>query len=326
MDLGGLVHDVLVDGAASGAVSVADVTRVPVGLGGCRALGPSSFGPCAYDIIIFDGKGGPAPDIVCERDGNRIVVRHASLTESDSGRLLQYDGLRVLQDPSWDLNAMLQKIGARRGALYRDLARNSLLQSIFCCRKIYDSAEHQDVFAPCWQKCASLYLADAICALNGRRLSPSHMLKTLRSLPKSENNRHLSVVTETLGIERATVTLLARMAISTTGFVDHISVRMRGGRGGEERGGRDSYCELVSCKHDFLVSESMLADCYFYLGCVNKEHISRAGPLALGRHPELFHILKVALDVESDHYLLRRHAGAIQESCNLLLESMSGYD
>lgn len=359
----------------------------PVGLVGCRALGPCSFEPCAYDVMLFDGNtalgdsmiecgddgaaaavhddgddddgGGSGDDgddrlrfssfgnggdvrVGTSRRGSRrkklVITRHASLSESDSGRLLQYDAMRVLHDPSWDLRMMLQRIEKRRSSLYRDLARNSLLQSMFCCQRAQGSADGagdrdnvRDVadvrrrddgagdpgmFAHCWQKCASLYLADAICALNCKRPSPSHMLEAMRGLPKSPVNAHLSVVSGTMGIERATPTLLGRMATSTAGFADHKCVA------GGTKGGLDSSA-VVSRKHDYFISESMMTDCYFYLCYVNKESMSRMQSTLHG-NPELFHILRVALDVERDDSLLQKNVAEIQESCRTLLDSLSG--
>lgn len=340
----------------------------PVGLVGCRALGPCSFEPCAYDVVLFDGNTSLGDTVIaCDggddgsgrggggNDGNGngvragtrrrdnrckklVITRHASLSESDSGRLLQYDAMRVLHDPSWDLRMMLQRIEKRRGALYRDLARNSLLQSMFCCQRAqspdggigdrgdvlgvadargqHDGSGSPGMFAPCWQKCASLYLADAICALNCKRPSPSHMLEVVRGLPKSPVNAHLSVVSDTMGIERATPTLLGRMASSTAGFADHecVASGAKGGLGSSA---------VISNKHDYFISESMMTDCYFYLCYVNKENMSRVSSTLHG-NPGLFHILRVALDVERDDSLLQKNAAAIQESCRMLLESLSG--
>lgn len=353
----------------------------PVGLAGCRALGPCSFEPCAYDVILFDGNTALGDTVIeCGDDGaaaaaatvaaadggdgydgdgdgydgndngdgvragmrrrdngrkKLVITRHASLSESDSGRLLQYDAMRVLHDPSWDLRMMLQKVEKRRSALYRDLARNSLLQSMFCCQRaqgsdggagdrggIRDVADIRGqprdpgMFAPCWQKCASLYLADAVCALNCKRPSPSHMLEVMRGLPKSPVNAHLSVVSDTIGIERATPTLLGRMTASTAGFADHECVT------GGTRDGLGS-STAISRKHGHFISESMMPDCYFYLCYVNKENMSRVSS-TLHKNPELFHILRVALDVERDDSLLQKNAAEIQGSCRMLLESLSG--
>ena len=355
-----------------------------VALGGCRALGPSTFDSCAYDVVLFDGNTGLGDTVVCcgeahdERslrgDGRavdcgsaHVVVRHASMSERDSGRLLQYDMAQVVRDPLWDLRAMLRRVASKRDLLYRDFARNSLLQSMFYCQRVRESCngagtgddgdgDAAAVFASCWQKCASFCLADAICAMNGLRPSPSHMLEMLRGLPKSSVNEQLSVVTETLGVERATPTLLRRMAASTAGFADHVATKNDSDGAGAGAGARadgdrshiggSSSCDnnnkvtvsvhgagasparpaackcnnlgLILRKCDYFTAESLVTDCYFYLGYTNKENISRVQG-ELSRSADLSHMLKVALDVEMDPVILGRHTNMIQESCQTLL-------
>ena len=335
----------------------------PVGLAGCEVLGYDTFeNSCAYDMVIFDNHGKSDGRQLVRYASDYVVMRHASLSESDLGRLLQYDMMQVLRDPSWDLRILLQKIAAKRKDLYRDYARNSLLQSMFCCQKtqfIFDdyngpddvdsagadgdgfcrnssflacaddgseSFEQSCVLASCWQKCAAFYLADALCALNGKKPLPFHMLETLRNLPASLINEHVSIVTETIGMERATQTLLARMVSSTVGFDDRVSDLC-------DLASHDidvtsvidtcPYSEIISKKHDFLVSNSLMTDCYFYLGCVNKQNMHDISNM-LHRHPELIHMLKVALDTETDVSLLQQNADAIHKSCNTLFELMSG--
>lgn len=360
-----------------------------VALGGCRALGPSTFDSCAYDVVLFDGNTGLGDTVVCCDEmhdecslrgdgcavdcGNaHVVVRHASMSERDSGRLLQYDMAQVVRDPLWDLRAMLQRVASKRDLLYRDFARNSLLQSMFYCQRVHESCngtgtsgdgdgdgDAAAVFASCWQKCASFCLADAICAMNGLRPSPSHMLEMLRGLPKSAVNEQLSVVTETLGVERATPTLLRRMAASTAGFADHVATKNDsdgGGASADARAGGDrshtggslpydddkkvtvsvhgtgasparfvagecSNLGLILRKCDYFTAESLVTDCYFYLGYTNKENISRVQG-ELNRSADLSHMLKVALDVEMGPVILGRHTNMIQESCQTLLSML----
>ena len=149
-----------------------------------------------------------------------VVIHHASLSETRSNKLLQYDGLQIVHDVSWDLQMLLSRIRKKHTSLYSDFAKNCLIESMFCCQKTKESILISDVFAPCWQKCAIFYLADAVSAINCQTLDPSYMLDSLRRLEKNRINEHLSVVTSTVGIERATPTLLERMLKSTIGFSD----------------------------------------------------------------------------------------------------------
>ena len=153
-----------------------------------------------------------------------------------------------------------------------------------------------------------LYLANAISSINHQRSSPSHMLDLLRKLKKNTINENISVVTQTVGIERATPTLLERMLKSTIGFSDLIE--------------KNNHSKIIQQKHDFFVKNSMLSDCYFYLGYVNKENFVKIKD-TLNREQDLMHILKVAFDVEADSNLLKQQSVLVQKSCNEILGILS---
>lgn len=274
----------------------------PTGLGGCR-ISDFGFDLCAYDVIVFDEKSEPAKII---KSGDEFVIfHHASLSETSSKKLLQYDKLQIIQDESWDLRMLLSKINEKRSSLFIDHAKNCLIESMFCCQKTKEAIQEYDVFAPCWQKCASYYLADAISSLNNQISNPSHMLDLLRKFEKNQINKHISIVTQTVGIERATPTLLERMLKSTIGFSDLIE--------------KNNHSQIIEQKHDFFIKNSMLSDCYFYLGYINKENFVKIKD-TLSREQDLIHILKIAFDIEADSNLLLQQSDLIQKSCNEILE------
>jgi len=281
------------------------LSSFPVGLGGCR-ISDCCFDSCGYDIVVFDGKSKPKKIV---KSGDKfLVIHHASLSETQSKKLLQYDKLQIIQDESWDLQMLLLKIKEKRSVLFADFAKNCLIESLFCCQKTKEAIQSSDVFAPCWQKCASFYLADGISSLNHQRSSPSHMLDLLRKLDQSQINEHISVATQTVGIERAIPSLLERMLKSTIGFSDLVE--------------QNNHSQIIQQKHEFFVKNSMLSDCYFYLGYINKENFVKIKD-TLNRQQDLIHILKIAFDVESDPNLLLPHVDLIQKSCNAILEIVS---
>ena len=281
------------------------LSNFPIGLGGCRNL-DNFFDSCDYDLMIFDEHS--SNDEIVSFENNMITIHHASLSETNTKKLLQYDKLNVLQDDSWNLKIFLSKISEKRNSLFSDFAKNSLIESIFCCQKTKDAVLSGDVFAACWQKCASYYLADAISSLNKNPSSPSHMIDSLRKFEKTSINNHISNVLQTIGIERATPTLLERMLKSSIGFSDLIE--------------NNNHSELIQKKYDYFLNNSMLSDCYFYLGYVNKENFIQIKD-ELNRRQDLIHILKIAFDVESDPNLLLHQAEIIQNSCNDLLEILT---
>ena len=282
-----------------------ELSNFPIGLGGCRKL-DHFFDSCDYDIMVFDENRSNREVISFEN--NLVTLHHASLSETNTKKLLQYDNLKILQDASWNLKIFLSKISEKRNSLFSDFAKNSLIESIFCCQKTKDGIQSDDVFASCWQKCASYYLADAISSINQNPSSPSHLLDSLRKFEKTSINNHISNVLQTIGIERATPTLLKRMLKSTVGFSDLIEA--------------NNHSELIQKKYDYFLDNSMLSDCYFYLGYINKENFIHIKD-ELNRRSDLIHLLKIAFDIESDSNLLLQQAETIQTSCNDLLEITS---
>jgi len=282
-----------------------DLSDFPIGLGGCRTL-EHYFDSCDYDLMVFDETF--LDKQIVEFENNLITLHHASLSETNTKKLLQYNKLNILQDDSWNLKILIAKISKKSDSLFFDFAKNSLIESLFCCQKTKDGIKTGDVFASCWQKCASYYLAEAISSLNNSPSSPSHMLDSLRKFKKSSINNHISDVLQTIGIERATPTLLKRMLKSTVGFSDLVE--------------KNNHSKLIQQKYDFFLKNSMLSDCYFYLGYVNKENFVKIKD-TLNRKQDLIHILKIAFDIEVDPNLLLEQADVIQSSCNDIFEILS---
>ena len=276
-----------------------------IGLGGCRIMN-NFFDSCDYDLMIFDENS--SKDQVIQFDNNFVTIHHSSLSETNTKKLLQYDNLKILQDDSWNLKILLSKISEKRDSLFSDFAKNSLIESMFCCQKTKDAIQNEDPFAACWQKCACYYLADAISSLNHNSSSPSHMLDSLRKFPKNSTNNHISNILQTIGIERATPTLLERMLKSSIGFSDLIE--------------QNNHSELIQRKYDYFMENSMLSDCYFYLGYINKENFISIKD-ELNKREDLIHLLKIAFDIESETNLLLHNAETIQASCSQIIETFS---
>lgn len=281
------------------------LTNFPVGLGGCRTTS-SFFDSCDYDITIFDNKS--EPDKIIFYDDNFIKIHHGSLKETKSDILVKYDGMQIIHDESWELRMFLSKIKEKRLTLYKDYAKNCLFESLFCCEKTKEGIKTSNVFSSCWQICASYFLADAICLLNLYSPNPTHMLDMLRKFEKNQVNEQISLVTQTVGIERAIQSLLERILKSTIGFSDLVE--------------NNNHSKIIQEKHDLFIKNSMLSDCYFYLGYINKENFVKIKD-KIDSQPDLIHILKVAFDIEADSNLLEHQAKLIQKSCNTILGLIS---
>jgi len=281
------------------------LTNFPVGFGGCRATN-SFFDSCDYDITVFDDKS--EYDKIIFYDNSFVKIHHGSIKETKSDILVKYDGMEIIHDESWELRMFLSKIKEKRLTLYKDYAKNCLFDSLFCCEKTKEGITNSNVFSSCWQICATYFLADAICLLNLYRPNPSHMLDVMRKFKKNQINEQISTVTQTVGIERATPFLLERILKSTIGFSDLIE--------------KNDHSKIIQQKHDFFVKNTMLSDCYFYLGYINKDNFAKIKD-TVDRQSDLIHILKIAFDIESDSNLLESQAKLIQKSCISILGLLS---
>ena len=129
------------------------------------------------------------------------------------------------------------------------------------------------------------------------------MLKILRELDKNKTNETISVITDSIGIERSTPSLLSRMLKSTIGFSDLIEDNF--------------HSKSILRKYTYLVENSLFSDCYFYLGYINRNTFKRIQDLH--RKPELIHMLKTGFDLENDTTKIESDANNLHQATNYLL-------
>jgi len=208
--------------------------------------------------------------------------------------------MKILLDEQWELNMLLSKIREKKEKIFNAYIKNCLIETNICITKLKNTT---DSFASTWLKCAAYFLADAISGLNFQRPSPVHMLKMLRESNKNKINELISPITESIGIERATPSLLSRMLKSTIGFSDLIE--------------DNSHSKIISQKYRYMIKNSLFSDCYFYLGYINRNNFKKIQDLH--RKPELIHILKTGFDLESDTTKIESEATKLHKSINYLL-------
>ena len=272
----------------------------PVGFGGCRNDG-ESFDCCEYDISVFDGKSGES---VHDISGSMIKLHHCSLSESNVAVLSQLENLTVLHDDQWNLRMFLAKIKEKKEKISNSYTQSCLVDAGIFANKAKEAIKDNEPFAAVWTKCSSYFLADALFSFNSKRPSPTHMLEITRRLKKNDINQTFSLIHQILGVERASTSVLARMVKSTMGFSDMIE--------------NNGASKIIKRKYDYLVENSLLSDCYFYLGYINRNNIVKIKN-KIHKNPEYIHVLKVALDIESDHIVIDKQASALLDRTNELL-------
>ena len=281
------------------------LTKFPVALGGCRKEG-NNFGCCEYNITVFDEKN--EKDRMIEVGNEFVKINHESLEESKHEILAQYDNLEILNDEQWELRIFLSKIKEKKEKIFKTYAKSSLIDAAVCATKTKDGLKNSDPFASSWIKCSAFFIADAISILNSKRPSPAHMLENLRHFEKNKINENFSIVNDTIGIERATPSLLSRMCKSTMGFSDMVE--------------QNDHSKIIQKKNDYFLKNSLISDCYFYLGYTNRNNFIKIKDI-LHEKPELIHVLKVAFDVDNDQVKIGQQADVLHKTANDMITLIS---
>ncbi len=281
------------------------LTKFPVALGGCRKEG-NNFGCCEYNITVFDEKN--EKDRIIEVGNEFVKIHHGSLEESRHEILAQYDNLEILNDEQWELRIFLSKIKEKKEKIFKAYAKSCLIDAAVCATKTKDGLKNSDLFASSWIKCSAFFIADAISILNLKRPSPTHMLENLRHFEKNKINENFSIVNDSIGIERATPSLLSRMCKSTMGFSDMVE--------------QNDHSKIIQKKNDYFLKNSLISDCYFYLGYTNRNNFIKIKDI-LHQKPELIHVLKVAFDVDNDQVKIGQQADVLHKTANDMITLIS---
>jgi len=279
------------------------ISDYPVGFGGCRNDG-NHFDCCEYNISVFDEKYGES---VHEISGHLIKVHHCSISESNAAILVQLKNLKILKDDQWKLRMLLSKIREKDKMISNSYTKSCLVDAGIFANKARESIAEKNPFASIWVKCASYFIVDALFSINSKRSSPAHMMEITRLLKKDDVNQIFSMIHQVLGIERSSVTVLPRMLKSTMGFSDMVE-----GNG---------HSQIIQRKYDYFMENSLLTDCYFYLGYVNRNNLMKVKN-RLHHNPEFIHILRVGFDIESDPLVIDKQATLLLQKINELVADL----
>lgn len=277
------------------------LTNFPSGLGGCRIKG-NSFECCEYNITVFDEK--KEDDSIIKFENEIIKLHHGSLKESRNEILAQYVNLEILWDEKWELRTFLSNLREKKEKIFQTNAKSCLIEAAVCAVKTKDGLKNSDPFASTWLKCSAFFIADAIFLANSQSPSPTHMLKELREFEKNKINENFSIVNDCIGIERATPSLLSRMCKSTIGFSDMIE--------------KNDHSKIIQKKFEYFLKNSLIPDCYFYLGYINRNNFFRIKD-TIHQNPEIIHVLKTAFDLENDLTKLESQAKKLHSTSNTIL-------
>lgn len=255
---------------------------------------------CEYNLTIFDGD--TQKDTVTILDDDTIRIHHGKIDESRSDILQKYELMQILSDPQWELRTMLTNMMEKKEKIRNACAKSCLVDAVSFATKAKQSLD--DPFSAIWIKCSAYLICDGLVLLNAKPRSPTHMLEFIRKFAKNNKNVTFSGIEEILGLERATPSLLERMMKSAIGFSDMTE--------------NNNHGVIIQKKYEYLVANSLLSDCYFYLGYLSKNNIISIRD-SIHKNPELIHILKTALDLEHDPTKLEQQAMLLHKTANNLI-------
>jgi hypothetical protein len=82
---------------------------------------------------------------------------------------------------------------------------------------------------------------------------------------------------------------------------------------------KNNHSKIIKNKADYLIKNSLLSDCYFYLGNVNRNNFYKIKDTP-NKLPEFIHILKTGFDLENDIVKLESDISTLTSIANGLLK------
>lgn len=270
-----------------------------VGLGGCKVQ-KTTLDCCEYNLTVFDD--------VMQKDEIKIIddctiqIHHGKISESDVNVLQKYESMKIISDPQWNLRTLITNIKEKQEKIRHSCAKSCLVDAASFATKAKQNPT--DPFTAIWIKCAAYLICDGLVLLNSKQRSPTHMLEFIRKFAKNSTNVSFSGIEEVLGLERATPSLLERMMKSTIGFSDMTE--------------NNDHGTIIQKKYEYLIDNSLLSDCYFYLGYTNKNNVLSIRD-SIHKRPDFIHVLKTAFDLEHDQIKLEQQAILLHKTANNLI-------
>jgi hypothetical protein len=250
----------------------------PIALIGCRAA-EASLDCCEYDIAVFSKPGDNK--VIRLRDHTVELLYLGDARD----HMIDLYGMRIIRDDNTFSLASTAKgytEDKHRKAL-KAHGRKLLVSSLFCQRIAQEAGE--PTISHMWTKMGAYRFISGALALSGQKPRPTHELGQARQLEVSDKVAEgVSSALEAVGLERATRPAIARSVEALRELVS-----------------KDYDRELVMSKIEFLRDRQMLSDCYFYIGKVATESLSRRNE---GFHRKYTKLVQLALDLTSDAQLM----------------------
>jgi hypothetical protein len=264
---------------------------------GCRADSPElSYDCCEYDIAIIGGNDMGL--------GNRIMqignytLEFLDFPGYEHNEISLFNMIK-LKNKTNDLlvsPTTVPKINTKR--LFIAAGKRRIVDSLFNVSK-----NNTTKTGSLNLKIAAYQLIEGILLISEIRPMPIHELNQLRRLEVHKDfiNEAIQLCVESLGIERATRTIINR---SFKALKEILKQRYD--------------IELLSSKVEYLLEHGLLADCYYYIGNLVCDHLEKKDYAFLLNYHKLN---SIALDLTSDYENVIKKSTEVKVYCKNLLKN-----
>lgn len=274
--------------------------KYPIALTGCRTT-EYALKCCEYDfIIIKDDKTNE----LLQADDDYVEI-HTMPKSNPLGVALNLYKMQIINDPELILSGLKQQVDEVTTKAFSWYARNRTVDALFHANRSREAAKESALMSSLWLKFAAYYYLEAVIARNGARPMPTHMLSQMRMIEDKTVAEGIALASTCLGLERANKSSVSRCMEGCIGLNDNIK--------------RDYSTKIVARKAQFLYDSAMYTDCYFYLG-----HVSRDAVTKISSNQRMLKdytvMISIAMDLTTDQSFVLKLSGELVDACNMLLK------
>lgn len=275
--------------------------KFPIALTGCMTT-DHALKCCEYDFAIATSEHGN--ELLHVNDDYAEILKIS--TKLNPYRVaIALHNMQIVNDPSWTLASLKQKLDTIIGKALSWYARNRTVDALFYANRAKESAKSNVLLSSLWLKCAAYHYLEAVLAHNGTRPMPTHMLAQLRSLTDKTASEGITLASSCLGLERANKSSVSRCMEACVGLNDKIK--------------QDYSTKIVVKKSQYLYDSGMYTDCYFYLGYISRNAVTSIASNQRALR-DYTHMIGIAMDLTTDQSFALKLSKELLDSCNMLLK------
>ena len=273
----------------------------PIALTGCRTT-EHVLKCCEYDFVIIAEE--QSNDLLQVNDDYAEI--HTMSSKLNPFRIaLNLHNMQIINDPSWILSSLKQRVDEAIAKALFWYSRNKTVDALFYANRSMEAANDSVLMSSLWLKLAAYYYIEAAIARSGARPMPTHMLAQLRTIEDKAVTEGIALASTCLGLERANKSSVSRCMEGCIGLNDKIK--------------HDYTTQIVIKKAQFLYDSAMYTDCYFYLGYIARDAVTKIASNQKVLKDYTF-MISIAMDLATDQSFAIKLSSELLDACNALLK------